>query len=123
MSLSNRQWDKLLIRFGWRCHYCGRPVRRGTKERTERATHDEIIPVSRGGEEKMWNTVLACDACNSMKKNRTKDEFLRDRPAFRRTVGKVRNPPTTLFTSGKGLQLPVRIAGYVALLSGQMRMQ
>jgi len=43
------------------CHYCKKPLKRGTR------TRDHIVPVSRGGLDVHWNIVGACRTCNFAK--------------------------------------------------------
>lgn len=41
----------------WRCFYCGRPI-------WQSYTIDHVIPLSKGGPNKISNIVLACVRCN-----------------------------------------------------------
>jgi 5-methylcytosine-specific restriction endonuclease McrA len=51
------------------CFYCTSPM-------LGRETVDHKTPVSRGGTNWAWNIVLACQSCNSKKKDKTIEEFL-----------------------------------------------
>ncbi len=58
----------LFERDGWRCHICGRKVRRGVDGFNPlAATIDHIIPLSRGGEHSYRNTACAHRVCNMRK--------------------------------------------------------
>jgi 5-methylcytosine-specific restriction endonuclease McrA len=50
------------------CQYCGRRTKR------ENLTIDHVIPRSRGGSDNWSNLVLACLACNALKRNNTPGE-------------------------------------------------
>ena len=51
------------------CHYCAIELR------ITDATIDHVLPVARGGQTTLDNTVLACVECNHAKGTRTKEEF------------------------------------------------
>lgn len=65
-------WDRrcfsryILDRDQYRCHYCGR----------DGATIDHLLPRSKGGRSTPTNCVCACYACNQLKADRTREEFL-----------------------------------------------
>ena len=59
--------EYLLEKWGRRCAYCG-----ATNVPLE---IDHIVPVSRGGTDRVSNLTLACSACNQAKGNRTAEEF------------------------------------------------
>lgn len=40
------------------------------------ATHEHLIPLSRGGPNTWWNSTLACWRCNRFKRDKTVSEFL-----------------------------------------------
>lgn len=63
-----QEWFEIKKRYGYRCAYCGeqKPLER-----------DHSIPLSRGGSHTASNIVPACRSCNSRKKDRTVEEFLR----------------------------------------------
>lgn len=71
----------------YRCRYCGREVIRPDYSASARvnghpvvksnsATIDHVIPVSRGGKRTLANLVTACSACNKDKGDLTLREFL-----------------------------------------------
>ena len=47
-----------------KCHYC-----RARMSPTN-ATKDHVVPLSRGGKARDWNTVPSCSECNTKKDNR-----------------------------------------------------
>lgn len=54
-----------------RCWYCERPVSKTNDPSSEdHATVDHRIPLSKGGENKFHNMVLACRSCNMNKANK-----------------------------------------------------
>ena len=53
---------------GHRCFYCG--------EQRKQLTLDHIIPVSRGGSDRVANLTAACVKCNQQKDNQLPEEFL-----------------------------------------------
>jgi hypothetical protein len=81
-SHTDREWQDLIVAWGFRCFYCGRPVQRDPKKIQDELTKDHLVPLSRGGVDFMWNIVPACFNCNRLKGNLTVDEFRIDRPAF-----------------------------------------
>lgn len=71
----------------YRCRYCGRTVvppdyraaarvNGHPQMKSNTATVDHVIPVSRGGQRNMTNLVTACRACNQDKADLTLREFL-----------------------------------------------
>ena len=54
-----RDWRRLLERWGHRCAYCG--------SRSGRLSMDHVIPLSRGGRHTIGNLLPACRSCNSSK--------------------------------------------------------
>ncbi len=61
--------EYLLEKFEGRCAYCSK----------EATTWDHIIPITKGGETEPGNIVPACASCNSSKKDRDVDEWIRGR--------------------------------------------
>jgi len=62
MKHTNAQWKALKHIYSHKCAYCGRKMKRLTK--------DHIIPISRGNPEtvdKISNILPACQSCNSRK--------------------------------------------------------
>ncbi len=57
-------------RDGWRCHLCGRKVKRGA------ASLDHLIPISAGGEHVRSNVALAHHRCNSLRSDRGAAQLL-----------------------------------------------
>ncbi|HET8569104.1 MAG TPA: HNH endonuclease [Candidatus Limnocylindria bacterium] len=64
--ITAKQLFALFEAHGNRCFYCGT---------TGRMTVDHRVPLSRGGTNSLENLVPACRSCNSMKHDRTDDEF------------------------------------------------
>lgn len=62
--LLNRK--NLLIRDNYTCQYCGR--------RVHPLTIDHVIPKNYGGKDTWENLVVACQACNHRKANKTPDQ-------------------------------------------------
>lgn len=62
--LLNRK--NLLIRDDYTCQYCGK--------RTQPLTIDHVIPRHYGGKDTWENLVVACQACNHRKANRTPEQ-------------------------------------------------
>ncbi len=56
----------LLIRDNYTCQYCDR--------KTKKLTIEHVIPQSRGGKTNFENCVIACEACNNKKGNKTPQE-------------------------------------------------
>src|ERR1700686_5146052 len=81
-SHSQREWEELVIAWGWRCFYCGRPVEERPELVWDMLTKDHLTPVSRGGSDDIGNIVPACFNCNRLKGTMTIDEFRLDRPVF-----------------------------------------
>lgn len=52
-----------------RCHYCGCNLTRAT------IRADHVVPLSRGGYDKLSNCVASCEPCNQAKGNMMPDEF------------------------------------------------
>lgn len=74
-----RLWKKqragIIVRDGRTCQYCGLfPL--GSKKdialgRVAAEAHcDHVKPLEKGGEDEIWNYVLACETCNKQKSNR-----------------------------------------------------
>jgi 5-methylcytosine-specific restriction endonuclease McrA len=61
------RWEYLLEKWGRRCAYCG-----AAEVRLEA---DHIVPVARGGSDRVSNLTLACRRCNQDKGSRTAAEF------------------------------------------------
>lgn len=55
---------EVAIRDGWRCHICGRKVRR------DEASIDHLVPLSHGGEHSLLNVALAHVRCNGIRSDR-----------------------------------------------------
>jgi len=56
----------LLVRDSHTCQYC--------KNKSKKLTIEHVIPQSRGGKTNFENCVIACEACNSKKGNKTPRE-------------------------------------------------
>lgn len=68
------EWIELLKKHNNICFYCG--VRMTKTPGKKQRTRDHIIPISKGGTDKIENIVPACRSCNSRKGKLTLDEFL-----------------------------------------------
>lgn len=67
--------EAIFIRDNGRCYYCGCQTKRmGTyregMECSVMATRDHVIPISKGGTHEPENIVLACQACNTKKRDK-----------------------------------------------------
>jgi len=58
---SKLEWETKLIEYNFCCAYCG--------ERSVTLEKDHVIPVSKGGTDKIKNIVPACRKCNASKYN------------------------------------------------------
>lgn len=61
-TLTEAEWQDILVYFDRRCAYCLR--------QSDRLEQDHVIAVSRGGGHTADNVVPACKSCNSRKCNR-----------------------------------------------------
>ncbi|ALC88134.1 hypothetical protein AM499_07750 [Bacillus sp. FJAT-22090] len=68
------EWTELLKKHDNICFYCG--VRMTKTPGIKQRTRDHMIPISKGGSDKIENIVPACRSCNSKKGKLTFDEFL-----------------------------------------------
>ncbi len=76
-TFTAKEWKEMLQASGMKCHYCKCSVhdtKKRFKEMTKeeimsKATQDHVIPVSRGGNHVRENIVVACFACNCLKKD------------------------------------------------------
>jgi len=66
--------DNLIVRDVGRCAYCQIDVQCKNPHASNAATHDHVMPQSRGGEEGWHNAALACASCNQKKANKTPAE-------------------------------------------------
>ena len=57
--------ERLWIKEGKRCHWCGRPTRLVAGDALDQATIDHVIPRYKGGTSEEENLVSACRACNA----------------------------------------------------------
>ena len=55
---SQAEWERICLRYGDACVYCGS---------TDRIEKDHIIPLARGGSDSIGNVVPACYDCNRSK--------------------------------------------------------
>lgn len=62
-----------------KCAYCcdETVIIHGTSHYHQRATADHVVPLARGGANRLNNLVLSCYGCNGLKSNMTPIEFLR----------------------------------------------
>lgn len=66
-TISERDWQRLINRYGNCCAYCG--------ERCEKVTLDHVVPLSRGGNNTIGNALPACQSCNSSKHSKLLAEW------------------------------------------------
>lgn len=59
-----RRRERLWIREGKKCHWCGRATRLVAEEAADQATIDHILPRYKGGMSEDTNLVSACRGCN-----------------------------------------------------------
>lgn len=73
-------------RDGDHCYFCGVLMDFETRKRGgNKATHEHLVAVKRGGHNTYENSVLACDRCNSSKGMKSVEEFM----AFRTLIQSV----------------------------------
>ncbi len=72
--------DILFQEFENKCFYCGKPVSYGNVE------VDHFIPWSFIKDDKLWNFVLACPACNNNKRDKLADTIFLDRLVKRNNI-------------------------------------
>jgi hypothetical protein len=65
----SRLRETLWLAAGGRCSYCQ------VKLTLRQATLDEVVPRSKGGKRNKTNSVIACRTCNSMKGDKSVEEF------------------------------------------------
>lgn len=59
VGVSERDWERLVVRYHGRCAYCG--------VRPDELTMDHVIPAARGGRHSIGNILPACRSCNGGK--------------------------------------------------------
>lgn len=69
---SRAEWFACLARWDYECAYCTLPF---TSDRLP--TQDHMLPLTRGGHHVDANIVPACRSCNSRKRTRTAEEFIK----------------------------------------------
>jgi 5-methylcytosine-specific restriction endonuclease McrA len=67
-----KEWLACIERFDFHCAYCGEPF---TEKRLP--TQDHLTPLVHGGHHTDSNIVPACRSCNSRKRTRTLEEFVK----------------------------------------------
>lgn len=79
-SHTRAEFTELVATWGWRCYFCGIPVRECVKAAPDQLTEEHLVPLSRGGVDFLWNVVPACLHCNQLKGVLTAEEFKVARP-------------------------------------------
>lgn len=74
VRVTQRDWDRLIMRFDNKCAYCGCSL-------DGCLTIDHVIPVAKGGRHTIGNLVPACKSCNSSKRDLLLFEWLQLRRA------------------------------------------
>jgi 5-methylcytosine-specific restriction endonuclease McrA len=64
------EWLQVLEDFDYCCAYCGVQL--------DAPTMDHVVPLSKGGTNDIDNIVPACKSCNSRKRDRDLNEFLKE---------------------------------------------
>lgn len=59
VAVTATDWERIRIRFGFCCAYCG--------ERPDQVVMDHVVPLSRGGRHSPANILPACAPCNGAK--------------------------------------------------------
>lgn len=68
--------QSILVRDNYQCKGCGINVVRSKKYKPNQATIDHMIPLSRGGSHTRDNLITLCHQCNSVKSDKTWDEWV-----------------------------------------------
>jgi len=68
------EWEARLLQYNYACAYC---CATGVS-----LQKDHVVPVSRGGDDKISNIVPACAGCNRSKHDKTIDEWLKASKTF-----------------------------------------
>ncbi|HCO25330.1 MAG TPA: hypothetical protein DIT97_20765 [Gimesia maris] len=55
------------------CKFCGRKFKK-----LNDSTLDHLLPQAQGGGDQLWNLVLCCQQCNTLKANRTVEQWVSD---------------------------------------------
>lgn len=71
-KVSKKEIEKLIEDSGGICFWCGNKIEEGKMHL------DHIYPLSRGGEHKITNLVVACASCNLRKTNRDPEIFINE---------------------------------------------
>jgi 5-methylcytosine-specific restriction endonuclease McrA len=71
-----KKLKKLVRKKKANCHYCGVRLALTTAKTERAATWDHVIPLSKGGYDKMNNLVPCCRKCNQRKGSKMPDELL-----------------------------------------------
>ncbi|MEU3452157.1 HNH endonuclease [Micromonospora sp. NPDC006766] len=69
VGVSDRDWRRLVNRYGGRCAYCG--------DKPDRVAMDHVVPLARGGRHAIGNVLPACLECNSAKRDLLLADFRR----------------------------------------------
>ena len=67
-ELIRAQWERIKRKHKQRCYYCG--------IKHDKLTIDHVIPISKGGDNSLYNIVPACQVCNSKKGDRSLVEWV-----------------------------------------------
>ena len=70
-TLTAEEWQFILESHDFRCAYCGCSL----LDSLTPPTRDHIIPISKGGDNTLENTVPACQSCNASKGVKRGDNF------------------------------------------------
>ncbi|WP_339687319.1 HNH endonuclease signature motif containing protein [Gimesia maris] len=55
------------------CKFCGKKLKK-----LNDSTLDHLLPQAQGGGDQLWNLVLCCQQCNTLKANRTVEQWVSD---------------------------------------------
>lgn len=92
--------EQIIAECGDACHYCRKQTRLNfttSVNAPDHATLDHVVPKSKGGTNDRSNLVLACNACNNAKSDRSYDDFV-ERPY------RLRRPPAVTVEKSRAIK-------------------
>lgn len=80
-AYSVEEWHRVMHHFNGSCAYCGKPQKRGRKNRLSR---DHVVPITKGGTTEDRNIIPCCGTCNRSKNNSLLLEWYPKQPFYDR---------------------------------------